>query len=423
MNGTNAYVLARKFVENTAIGLGAVRGKNCNISSIVEEDDKSILTFKWTGDDGTIQSSTMTVKNGISITDVSIDETTNILTCTFSDGTTQEAGKVNVTTTANKIEYTTTKDSSVDNVKEALDKLFAKGLVDYEYTTASDVSVTNVKQALDKAMDINVDTLEYENNVDATIDNVRGALDKLMTKTDSELEAPLTPNVQMGTLKSSYPKGTPLEEIIRDMLTEKIAPKVTLSISPSKTLYDIVTESISSLTINATVTKQTYDVAKITYYINDVVVKENSTNVANGGSFPYIYNTEINDTVVIKVIVEDKEGLKTTVSKTITFVPNSYYGILDASVGEPTEAIIKTLNKTLKTTKAFTYEGITTDWGKVCYCYPKSFGELTSIKDPVNSLNYTSEFFKVTVNVDGYDMLCYVKLEPSSADNVTLSFA
>lgn len=100
MNGTNAYVLARKFVENTAIGLGAVRGKNCNISSIVEEDDKSILTFKWTGDDGTVQSSTMTVKNGISITDVSIDETSNILTCTFSDGTTQEAGKVNVTTTA-----------------------------------------------------------------------------------------------------------------------------------------------------------------------------------------------------------------------------------------------------------------------------------------------------------------------------------
>lgn len=395
MNGTNAYVLARKFVENTAIGLGAVRGKNCNISSIVEEDDKSILTFRWTGDDGTIQSSTMTVKNGISITDVSIDETTNILTCTFSDGTTQEAGKVNVTTTANKIEYTTTKDASI----------------------------TNVKGALDKAMDINVDTLEYENNVDATINNVKGALDKLMTKTDSELEAPLTPNVQMGTLKSSYPKGTPLEEIIRDMLTEKIPAKATLSLSPSKMLYDIVTESISSLTINATVTKQTYDVAKITYYINDVVVKENSTNVANGGSFPYIYNTEINDTVVIKVIVEDKEGLKTTVTKTITFVPNSYYGILDASVGEPTEAIIKTLNKTLKTTKAFTYEGITTDWGKVCYCYPKSFGELTSIKDPVNSLNYTSEFFKVTINVDGHDMLCYVKLEPSSADNVTLSFA
>lgn len=423
MNGTNAYVLARKFVENTAIGLGAVRGKNCNISSIVEEDDKSILTFKWTGDDGTVQSSIMTVKNGISITDVSIDETTNILTCTFSDGTTQEAGKVNVTTTANKIEYTTTKDSSVDNVKEALDKLFAKGLVDYEYTTASDASVTNVKQALDKAMNINVDTLEYENNVDATIDNVRGALDKLMTKTDSELESPLTPNVQMGTLKSSYPKGTPLEEIIRDMLTEKIAPKVTLSISPSKTLYDIVTESISSLTINATVTKQTYDVAKITYYINDTVVKENTSNVTNGGSFPYIYNTEINDTVIIKVVVEDKEGLKTTVTKTIEFYPVIYYGIVDAETGEPTEAMIKTLSSKLQNTKVFTYEGITTDWGKVCVAIPKKLGTISQIVDPINALSYNSSFSSVTVKVNGYDYSVMTQIDPSAASGITLKFS
>ena len=158
---------------------------------------------------------------------------------------------------------------------------------------------STVKDTFAKKVDVVPEKIEYENAVDATVTNVKGALDKLMTKTDSELEAPLTPNVQMGTLKSSYPKGTPLEEIIRDMLTEKIAPKVTLSISPSKTLYDIVTESISSLTINATVTKQTYDVAKITYYINDTVVKENTSNVTNGGSFPYIYNTEINDTVII----------------------------------------------------------------------------------------------------------------------------
>ena len=114
-----SYALSKKFTEDTAIGLGAVKGAPCTISSIQDNGDSTTLTFKWTGTDGTVQSSTMTVKNGISITDVSIDETTNILTCTFSDGTTQEAGKVNVTTTANKIEYTTTKDSSVDNEKEA----------------------------------------------------------------------------------------------------------------------------------------------------------------------------------------------------------------------------------------------------------------------------------------------------------------
>lgn len=422
MNGTNAYVLSRKFVENTAIGLGAVRGKNCTISSIVEEDNKSVVTFRWTGDDGTVQNSVMNVKNGISITDVSIDETTNVLTCTFSDGTTQEAGKVNVTTTANKIEYVTTKDSSVDNVKEALDKLFAKGLVDYEYTTASDASVTNVKQALDKAMDINVDTLEYENNVDATIDNVRGALDKLMVKTDSELEAPLTPNVQMGTLKSSYPKGTPLEEIIRDMLTEEIPPVVSITLSPSGTLYDVVNDSISSLTINATVTKKTYDIASIKYYVNDTLVKEN-TNCANGGSYPYIYNTTINSTTVIKVVVEDVEGLKNTVTKTITFVGRSYYGYIEPDV-EITESVIKTLqNNVLQNTKTLTYSGITCAYHKVVYCYDKAFGELSTIVDPINNFSYTNSFEKKTITVDGIEKLCYTLIEPTGAENVTIKFS
>ena len=152
---------------------------------------------------------------------------------------------------------------------------------------------STVKDTFAKKVDVVPEKIEYENAVDATVTNVKGALDKLMVKTDSELEAPLTPNVQMGTLKSSYPKGTPLEEIIRDMLTEELPPSITLSISPSTTLYELNNSSINSLTINATVTKKTYDVAKIEYYINDTLVKTNESNVASGGSFPYIYNTTI----------------------------------------------------------------------------------------------------------------------------------
>ena len=281
---------------------------------------------------------------------------------------------------------------------------------------------STVKDTFAKKVDVVPEKIEYENAVDTTVTNVKGALDKLMVKTDGELEAPLTPNVQMGTLKSSYPKGTPLEEIIRDMLTEKIAPKVTLSISPSKTLYDVVTEKISSLTINATVTKQTYDVAKIEYFINDVKVKEN-TSCASGGLFPYIHNTEINDTVVIKVVVTDTEGLKTTVTKKIEFYPVIYYGIVDAETGEPTEAMIKTLSSKLQNTKVFTYEGITTDWGKVCVAIPKSLGTISTILDPINNLSYNSSFSTVTVKVNGYDYSVLTQIDPSAASGITLKFS
>lgn len=330
-------------------------------------------------------------KDGVSIENIVLNSD-NTITCSMSDGTEKTTDPLVIETT------------------------------NIAYTTSKDATIKNVKNALDKAMNINVDTLEYENNVDATINNVKGALDKLMTKTDSELEAPLTPNVQMGTLKSSYPKGTPLEEIIRDMLTEKIAPKVTLSISPSKTLYDIVTEKISSLTINATVTKQTYDVAKIEYFINDVKVKEN-TSCASGGLFPYIHNTEIKETSTIKVIVTDTEGLKTTVTKKIEFYPVIYYGIVDAETGEPTEAMIKTLSSKLQNTKVFTYEGITTDWGKVCVAIPKSLGTISTILDPINNLSYNFSFSSVTVKVNGYDYSVLTQIDPSAASGITLKFS
>ena len=281
---------------------------------------------------------------------------------------------------------------------------------------------STVKNTFAKKVDVVPEKIEYENAVDATINSVKGALDKLMTKTDSELESPLTPNVQMGTLKSSYPKGTPLEDIIRDMLTEKIAPKVTLSISPSKTLYDIVTEKISSLTINATVTKQTYDVAKIEYFINDVKVKEN-TSCASGGLFPYIHNTEIKETVVIKVVVTDTEGLKTTVTKKIEFVGRSYYGYIEPGV-EITESVIKTLqNNVLQNTKALTYSGITCAYHKVVYCYDKAFGELSTIVDPINNFSYNNSFEKKTITVDGIEKLCYTLIEPTGADDVTIKFS
>lgn len=330
-------------------------------------------------------------ENGVSIENIVLNSD-NTITCSMSDGTEKTTDPLVIETT------------------------------NIAYTTSKDATIKNVKNALDKAMNINVSTLEYENAVDATINSVKGALDKLMTKTDSELEAPLTPNVQMGTLKSSYPKGTPLEEIIRDMLTEKIAPKVTLSISPSKTLYDVVTEKISSLTINATVTKQTYDVAKIEYFINDVKVKEN-TSCASGGLFPYIHNTEIKETSTIKVIVTDKEGLSSTVTKKIEFYPVIYYGIVDAETGEPTEAMIKTLSSKLQNTKVFTYEGITTDWGKVCVAIPKSLGTISTILDPINNLSYNSSFSSVTVKVNGYDYSVLTQIDPSAASGITLKFS
>jgi hypothetical protein len=187
-------------------------------------------------------------------------------------------------------------------------------------------------------------------------------------------------------------------------------------------LYDEVTGSISSLTINAIVGKKTNNIKKIEYFIGDVLVKTNDLNVASGGTFPYIYNTTIDDDVTIKVVVTDVEGLSATASKTITFIGQSYYGLVDAETGEPTEALVKTLNKTLKNTKRYVYSGITTDWAKICYAYPAELGKLTSIMDKVNNFNYTTSFQLNTKTIDGISYYVYTLIEPTGADNVELTF-
>lgn len=281
---------------------------------------------------------------------------------------------------------------------------------------------TAIKNNFEKKGAVTAEKLEYSNAEEPAINNVKSALDLLFEEGGGVLEAEIKPNVTMGSVKSEYPVGTSIEEIIRDMLTEKIAPSVTMNLNPATTLYDETKDSINSLTINAIVTKKTNDIKKIEYFVNNSLVKTNETGVTAGGTFTYIYNTTINDDVTIKIVVTDSEGMTATASKKITFIGQSYYGLVDAGTGEPSEAIIKALNKKLKDTKKYVYSGITTDWAKICYAYPAELGKLTSIMDKVNNFNYTTSFQLNTKTIDGISYYVYTLIEPTGADNVELTF-
>lgn len=57
--------LARKYTKETANALGAVKGAPCTIESIEDTGDANIVTFGWTGTDGTHQTSTMIIPHGL----------------------------------------------------------------------------------------------------------------------------------------------------------------------------------------------------------------------------------------------------------------------------------------------------------------------------------------------------------------------
>ena len=60
-----SYALSKKYVAKSLDGLGALKGANCVIESIDTVPEGNRVTFSWTGTDGTIETSTMIVENGI----------------------------------------------------------------------------------------------------------------------------------------------------------------------------------------------------------------------------------------------------------------------------------------------------------------------------------------------------------------------
>ena len=336
------YALCQAYVRKTAEGLGAVRGKPCTIQSITDVDNGHLVTFRWTGDSGTVQTTQMLVKDGeqgISITNATRNAN-NHLIFTLSNGTTIDAGAITVTA----------KTTSAITATETIG------------------SVTNGK---------------------------------------------------------TYPVGTNLENIIKDILVKYQPPTILLSTTPATKLYDIVNDSISTILLKGAVTKKSKPVTKVSFYVGDTLLNEVTTGVADGGNFQYQYTpaTPIKSDVTFKATTTDGQQ-STNSSVTIKFVGKSYYGICDASVSDPDETVIKSGSSVLKDTKVWKYEGITMDYAKVFYAFPKSFGDsLSKIYDPVNNLQYLNDFQKSFQTVDGLPYVVYCQKQPSRADDVTLQFS
>ena len=93
MNGLQSYILSKKYTEQSLNGVGSLKGAPCTIKSTTETSEGTEVVFEWTGTDGTTETKTITIKNGVSITDIEINSN-NHLICTMSDGSTIDAGEV-----------------------------------------------------------------------------------------------------------------------------------------------------------------------------------------------------------------------------------------------------------------------------------------------------------------------------------------
>ena len=253
------------------------------------------------------------------------------------------------------------------------------------------------------------------------------ALDFAIEASDGLLPNDIYCNTNVGGIKegTTIPKGTSYGTIFQMLLTTYQAPIVTVTLTPSTTLYEKGVDTITSLKITTTITKKSNPIKSIKWYMGSSELGEytadNTTGLDSGGTFDY--SGTISNDVTIKVVVTDSENKTVTKEIPIKFVGMSYYGILSDSVTTVSESDITSLNKILKDEKEYVYSGITTDYGKICYAIPSMLGEITNFQDKVNNFSYSEDFEKQTLTINGIPYNCYVQTEAAGMTDIEMSFS
>lgn len=208
-------------------------------------------------------------------------------------------------------------------------------------------------------------------------------------------------------------------------IKEFVAPGVTLSVTPSTTMYDKDVDTLGEIAITANIKKGTNDINTVRFAINGTTVKEITEDVKDGGVFLYThtFDPRTNTTFTISVTAFDSQTKTGASSKEIKFVNKTYYGTVASTVVNPTPEEITALEHTLTGTKAYVYSGINMDYGKVVYAYPAAYGSISKVMDTINNLNYTDSFTKTTVSINGTSYYVYTLTDPSGADDIQLSFS
>ena len=390
----STYALAKKYTDKTVEGLGAIKGANCVVKETKTVDGGTEVTFEWTGTSGTKETTTILVKNGergngiAKIEKIKTVDLVDTYRMTFDDGSTFDYEVANG-------------DSSLS------------GKIDIIKVNGVELPV------VDKAVDIEIPDYIYIGNTEPTDENV------ILWINPDEADGggySGTSGIDIGGIKKNQTfNNATLQEMFDMLLHPYEKPTMTLGINPAKTIYDKVTETLASITINANVTKKTKNIKEVRFYVDNVLVNTDTAH-PNGGlvSYTHTFASPTNTTFNVKIECEDIKGATSKVSANtnVYFVGKSYYGCLPEGTTID-ETSIKTLNTVLKKELKYRYSGITTTGTSLYHivlCQPKEFGIITSVKDALN-FEYIQDYTVRDIIIDGiYYTLMYLTNPVSVTD-------
>lgn len=389
-----ALSVSKKYTDETVVGGGAIKGKNCTILDIEPVPTGNKITFKWYLDDGTEKTSYLVVTDG---------------TVAWDDLTPEQRASL-------KGDPGEKGDEGRGIVRSYIDDDTRHVIVEYDDGETDDWGeiTTITVDTLDELTDVDVsgaedgNVLVYDAELEKWVPGQGGG------GGDASLETDVTSNLAVGAIASgtTLPEGTTFTEFAQKLLITEIAPTTTFSASGSgvKEVGTSVTPTLT-LTINS---KGTGTPVAIKFYSGSTLL-DTQSYVSGTNTYTYTMESAVTTTTTVKGVLEYKKSDNTDAivekSATYTFVMASYYGAV--TTAPTTKAEIIVLTKNVKTGRGQTAT-FTLSNQRSCYCYPASMGNLTSIKD-ANNFEYLSSYTKTTVAVDGVDYNVYTLTDPVTA--------
>ena len=192
--------------------------------------------------------------------------------------------------------------------------------------------------------------------------------------------------VAIGGLPLGYTSdGISIVELIDNMLHPYKAPKVSLSITPSNTLYELGA-TISTLTLKATITQGSNNVTSLVF-LKDGSPLSSTSNLELSKT-----ETNVRTNVTYSAYVSDDVNRINSNSINIKFINPIYIG----SLSEVNSTNIKAMTKKIVnvSSQSYTY---TINNKKMCIAFPSGW-TLRNIIDP-NGFDITQSFTKETINI------------------------
>ena len=246
-------------------------------------------------------------------------------------------------------------------------------------------------------------------------DNILAVVDNLDSDTNEKplsakqgkvlkemIEAIQTSGIVVDSTLSETSEHPVQNKVITEALNKINTKLFPLSISVSGGgLYE--KRTTQTITVKWTIKEGSNTVTPDTLSVNNESVSVSTTSKVFEG-------VTGNTTYTVKAT---KNGVTVQGSTSVTFVNPSYFGAVGADF-TPTEDAIKTLAKSVKSTKSYT-GSVSLENQKTCYAYPKSMGALTAIKD-ANNFEYLQSYTRSEVTVWNETYYVYVLTDPVTID-------